>query len=392
MPTVVIAPYNVAAFPEGGGHFWVYLQYVLGFRRLGWDVFWLEAFRTKGRPQEEAAALDSFRARMEQYGLRGRFILYLTNSKRPPADLPSEYLSMSRDEAEAVYERADLLLNFHYRIHPALLARFRRTALVDIDPGLMQFWISRGQISVPRHDVYFTTAEGVGRTYSKIPDCGLSWIHIKPPVSLEHWPYVFDAHSEDFTTVSNWDSGDWVRDAGETYENTKRFAFLEYTELPRLTSQPVELALFLRRDRDMEERGLLENRGWRIRHSRDVSATPEMYQAYIQSSRGEFSCAKPSCIRLQAGWVSDRSICYLASGKPVVVQHTGPSEFLPNGEGLFRFSTVQEAARAMDAINADYEWHCRAARRLAEEYFDARKAVELIAGHALNGIPVEAGP
>ena len=137
---------------------------------------------------------------------------------------------------------------------------------------------------------------------------------------------------------------------------------------------------------------MLESRGWRIRQSREVSATPEMYQAYIQHSRGEFSCAKPSCIRLQAGWVSDRSVCYLASGKPVVVQHTGPSAFLPNGEGMFRFSTLKEAADALDAINADYERHCRAARKLAETYFDAKNVIEKIASHALDGVPAEVNP
>src|SRR5216117_1147618 len=133
MPTVVIAPYNVAAFPQGGGHFWVYLQYVLGFRQLGWEVYWLEAFRTKGRAQEEAAALDTFRARMEQYGLGGKLIVYLTHSKGPAPELPSQYHSMSRERSETVSERAVLLLNFHYRINPTLLSRFRRTSLVDID-------------------------------------------------------------------------------------------------------------------------------------------------------------------------------------------------------------------------------------------------------------------
>src|SRR6266699_2370534 len=110
MPTVVIAPYNVAAFPEGGGHFWVYMQYVLGFRQLGWEVYWLEAFRTKGRAEAEAAALAQFRARMEQYGLGGRVILYVTRSKKPSTEPPAEYLGMTREEAEAVFARADLLL------------------------------------------------------------------------------------------------------------------------------------------------------------------------------------------------------------------------------------------------------------------------------------------
>src|SRR5204862_2805655 len=202
MPRVVISPYNVAAFPEGAGHFWVYLQYVLGLRQLGCDVYWLEAFRTKGRAEREAAALATFRARMAQHGLDGKVILYVTHSKEPSPDAPTEYLDLKREEAEAIFERADLLLNFHYATSPGLLARFRRTALVDIDPGLLQFWISRGQVRVPRHDVYFTTGESVGALGSKIPDCGLNWIHIHPAVCLEHWPFRFDPSAEAFTTVS----------------------------------------------------------------------------------------------------------------------------------------------------------------------------------------------
>src|SRR5256885_12568838 len=101
----------------------------------------------------------------------------------------------------------------------------------------------------------------------------------------------------------------------------------------------------------MKDRQDREGRGWRIRHSGEVAGTPEAYQAYIQKSRGEFSCAKRSCRKFQNAWVSDRTLCYLASGKPAVVQHTGPSSFLPDGEGLFRFSTPKDAARAFDAIN-----------------------------------------
>src|ERR1044071_4248919 len=111
MPTVVIAPFNVATFPDGGGHFWVYLQYVLGLRQLGCEVYWLEGFRSKGRTEQDTAALRTFRARMEQHGLGGKRILYVTHSKEPLPQAPSEYLDMSRDEAEAVFERADLLLN-----------------------------------------------------------------------------------------------------------------------------------------------------------------------------------------------------------------------------------------------------------------------------------------
>jgi hypothetical protein len=143
------------------------------------------------------------------------------------------------------------------------------------------------------------------------------------------------------------------------------------------------LALYLG-EGDEIDRQTLENYGWKVRHSREVSATPEMYQSYIQESRGEFSCAKPSCVRFQNAWISDRTLCYLASGKPAVVQNTGPSSFLPNGEGIFRFLTLNEAADALDTINADYERHCRAAREIAESFFDARQVLERILSSALH--------
>src|SRR5262245_36734352 len=241
MRTIVIAPYNVAAFPEGGGHFWVYLQYVLGLRQLGCEVYWLEAFRSKDRPEQEATALKIFRARMEQHGLGAKHILYVTHGKEPLPDAPSQYLGMQRDEAEAIFERADLLLNFHYDISPGLLSRFRRTALIDIDPGLLQFWISRGQVRVPRHDLYFTTGENVGRPGGRIPDCGLNWTRIRPAVCREHWPFTFDPKCEAFTTVSAWDASDWIVDGTEIYENTKRVSFLAFADLPRLDRKSTRL-------------------------------------------------------------------------------------------------------------------------------------------------------
>src|SRR5437660_1132074 len=383
-PTVVIGGYKVASFPEIGGHFWVYLQYALGLRQLGCDVYWLEAFRTKDHAEPDATALATFRARMQRYGLARKCITYVTHSNRPSPKAPTEYLDINRGEAEAIFEKADLLLNFHYSLSPALLRRFRRTALVDIDPGLFQFWIRRGQLQVSPHDLYFTTGENVGRPGSKIPDCGLSWINIRPPVSLEHWPYRFDPSCEAFTTVSSWDSPDWIVDGEERYENTKRVAFLEFADLPRLTRQPLELALFMRTERDLVEQRDLQSRGWRIRHSCEVADNLEHYQTHIQRSRGEFSCAKPSYIKLQTAWVSDRTVCYLASGKPVVVQDTGPSAFLPNGEGMFRFTTPGQAAGALEAINADYEHHCRAARKLAEDHFDARQVASRILDCAMR--------
>src|SRR6266496_4078951 len=371
MPTVVISPFNVINFLEGGGHFWVYMQYAQALRLLGCDVYWLESFASSGNEESDQVRLAPFLARMERFGFGSKLVLYPRHGPGSAAGLPEEYTGHNRPDAEAIFEGADLLLNFHYAIAPALLSRFRRTALVDIDPGLLQFWISRGQLAVPSHDFYFTISENVAGGRGKIPDTGRQWIPIRPAVSLEHWPAVFSPSSEAFTTVSIWDSSDWVVDAEETYENTKRVAYLQFADLPNLTSQPLELALFLRTERDWTELRDLEQRGWCVRHSREVAATPQAYQQYIQASRGEFSCAKPSYIRFQTGWISDRTVCYLASGKPAVVQDTGPISFLPNGEGLFRFKTAMEAAEAFETINADYERHCRAARRIAESFFDA---------------------
>jgi hypothetical protein len=402
MSTVVISVYNVANFPEGGGHFWVYMQYAQGLRRLGCEVYWLEQVCLPGDPEREAHLLSTFFERIRRFGLEGRTLLYALDRPQKGGIGPFRFIGCSGSEAEAVLRRADLLLNFHYAIDPRLLACVQRTALVDIDPGLLQYWIGTGQLDVLPHDRYLTTGETVGTPAARFPDCGLRWIHIRPPVCLDLWPFTYEPHAEAFTTVSSWSTTDWlkVKENGKTVlrENTKRVAFLQVAELPRHTSQPLELALYLL-ERDGEDRGRtrleqvekdavdrarLEQHGWRLCHSREVAGSPEAYRAYVQRSRGEFSCVKPSCVDFQNAWISDRTLCYLSSGKPVVVQHTGPSSFLPHGEGMFRFTSLDEAAEAFATINADYERHCSAARELAETYFDARKIMEQILNATLG--------
>ena len=379
-PTVVVSAFNVANFPGGGGHMWVYLQYVLGLHRLGCDVYWMERFVRGRNAGRDAAAIHTFFSRMASFGLAGRAVLLADPLPDEGEQLVT--LGLSAHQTDALIRDADLLLNFHYAIDPQLLARFRRTAMVDIDPGLFQFWMSRGQLQVPRHDVHFTTGETVGEPGSLVPDVGIEWVHIRPPICLEEWPCTYDRSPAHMTTVSNWDSENYVQDGDSVYENTKRAAFLDFRTLPRFTGQSLELALFLRTTADYRDRRLMERHGWRIRHTRDVAASPADYRRYIQRSRGEFSCAKRSCMEFQNAWVSDRTLCYLASGKPAVVQDTGPSRWLPNGEGLFRFHTVEDAAQALEAVNADYERHARAARALAEQ-FDARRVTARILEVAL---------
>jgi hypothetical protein len=378
--TVIVSSFDVANFPEGGGHFWVYLQYVQALRQAGCDVYWMELFNPPVRhPKAGERALDTFFERARAFGLEDRLLPYKGNGEGGPR----QWFGPSAADAEATLRRADLLLNFHYAIDPSLLALPKRTALVDIDPGLLQMWMGNGQLSVPAHDVYLTTGETVGSPDAPFPDCGVDWIHFVPPVCLDLWPSAYDPASHAFTTVTTWWSDSWItvpeRGWDVVYENTKRISFLEFADLPSHTTQPLELAVYFA-DSDLEERRLLETNGWHVRHSRDVAASPEAYRSYIQHSRGEFSCAKPSCMRFQNAWVSDRTLCYLASGKPVVVQHTGPSAFLPNGEGMFRFKTIAEAAQALETINADYERQCHAARAIAETHFDSKK----VADHILN--------
>jgi hypothetical protein len=373
MTRVVVSTVRLLEFLQGGGHFWVYMQYVHALRRLGCEVVLLDSFTWSTEiPDEER--LERFRARVSRYGVADVAVVAAARED-DPAGAPRRCFGMSWDAVQELLAGADLLLNFNYHLDAALVSRARRSALVDIDPGLLQLWIGAGLIAPARHDVCFTTGETVGARASRVPDCGIRWTPIRPPVALELWPFAYEPGAEAFTAVSSWwGTRDYVGDASDFYDNTKRAAFFRFLELPRLTEQPLELALFLA-DGDGEDRGTLERHGWRVRHSQEVAGSPERYRAYVQRSRGEFGWAKASCARLQNAWVSDRSVCYLASGKPVIVQHTGPSAFLPDGEGMFRVHTPAEAARALDAVNADYERHCRAARCLAEEHFDANAVV-----------------
>jgi hypothetical protein len=394
MTAVVLSVNKVASFPDGGGHFWVYLQYALGLRQLGCDVYWLEQLRPVREPDRRAHVIATFQDRMKQFGFEGHTLLYDTVDGQPC------FVGSTRSDAEAVLRRADVLLNFHYAIDPRLLACARRTALVDIDPGLLQFWMSTGELDVPPHDCYLTTGETVGTPAARFSDCGLQWTHIRPPVCLDLWPFTYEPGAEAFTTVSSWSSASWLKEQrnGQTVlvDNTKRISFLEFADLPRHTRQRLELALYLldrdpagqarpkQAEQDAEDRALLEGHGWRVRDSRDVTGSPTAYAAYIRGSRGEFSAAKPSCMAFRNAWVSDRTVAYLASGKPAVVQHTGASALLPDGEGMFRFRSLAEAAQALETINRDYPRQCRAARDLAETHFDSRRVLETVLNAALS--------
>ncbi len=361
-------------YPQGGGHLWVFLNWALGLRASGCQVIWLETIRPNNSKNKERLA--ALKTHLEPYGFAESVALCSRSNEPLPHDFTEECLDLN------AAAEADLLLNLYYGLPSKVVERFRRSALVDIDPGLLQLWVSSGEMFLPRHDLYFTIGETVGQSESRFPDCGLQWLYTPPCVALDWWPTCQASESAPFTTVSHWNAGQGMKDGDEAYSNDKRTGFLPFLDLPRWTTQPLELALCLGAD-EAGELLMLQKQSWKVRHSWEVTSTPQDYQHYIQESRGEFSCVKPSYVRLQTAWISDRTLCYLASGKPAVVEHTGPSRFLPDAEGLFRFRNLEEAATALAIANSDYEWHCQQARALAEEHFDAQKICRRVLDQAL---------
>ena len=362
-------------YPKAGGIFWVYLNWVLGLKANRCQVVWLELVKPHEPLHKLEHKINALRNRLEAYGLADSLAI-CSSDNNPLYDEITEHVIHVEASCDA-----DLLINMAYGVPSSVVNRFRRSAFIDIDPGLTQIWMSRREINIATHDVYFTIGETVGTPDAKFPDCGLKWQYSAPCVSLDHWhPYTAPENAP-FTTVSNWYMDDWVEEDGGGYANDKRSGFFPYLDIPKQTIQPLELALHLAGLE--EERKELQKLGWRVREAYEIASTPDDYQRYIQESRGEFSCVKPSCIRLENAWISDRTLCYLASGKPAVVQHTGHSRFLPDSAGLFRFHNLREAVLCLEKSAADYEQQCKIARTLAEEYFDAKKVVKQVLEKAI---------
>ncbi len=375
MPTVTIFA-NCLYYPQGGGHFWVYLNWALGLRDNGCRVIWMESISGQ-RPLEGVRELaNDLQARLSRFGFNHMGLTHWHGQKIPP-HITQGFLTL----ADAV-EPSDLLLNFSYGTYASNVLPFRRKAMVDIDPGLTQVWMSRGEVAVAQHDTYFTIGETVGLEGSRFSDVGLPWIYTPPCVYLPEWPVTPAAPGASLTTVTHWSAKEWVVHGQESYSNSKRDGFLPFVDLPKRTAQPLELAVCLSPIED-DQRSLLLNHGWHLRDANEVAGTPQAYRDYLQFSRGEFSCVKPSCVRLQNAWISDRSLCYLASGKPVIMENTGPSRMIPDGRGVWRFRTPDEAAQCIAQVNADYPRQCQLARQLAEEKFDAVKVADEVLGRAL---------
>jgi hypothetical protein len=373
---------NTLHYPQGGGHMWVFLNWALGLRELGCEVVWLEGIVKGGwtpGPGEISQRFDELKARLAPYGFDDHIAVWTSDSEMLPSNVTEHCIDL-----EAARD-ADLLVNVNYQTPADVIKRFRRSALLDIDPGLLQTWLSDPsyKFAIPSHDMLFTIGETVGQPGSKIPDVGLEWHYTPPCVSLSWWRPVQTTEAAPLTTVSHWVSDNWLSDEnGELWSNEKRTAFMPYLDLPRRASQTLELALQLRPE-DEPDRTLLREHGWQIRDAWTIAGTPWGYQEYVQQSLGEFSCVKPSCVRLQNAWISDRTLCYLASGKPAIIEHTGPSRFLPDDAGLLRFTSFDEAVHCLEAVSTNYAKHCQLGRALVEEYFDAKNVIKRLLERAL---------
>lgn len=356
----------VARRIDCGGHVWALLQWVLGFQELGWSVVFLDrldpAPDRRGSPE-----VRRFLETMESFDLSDSFSLDIGPGEEP--------VGLSRREVRKRVGEADLLLNvMGYLDDPELLAAARRRVFIDIDPGFGQMWRALGLCDLFRgHDAFVTVGTRVGRDDCRVPTCGLTWITTLPPVVIDRWPPSAERGTS-FTSVGSW-RGPWgpVEYDGERY-GLRVHEFRQFAAVPRETGLDFEIALDIDPEDHADASRLVEG-GWRLSDPRSVSGTPQHYRRYVQASLAEFAIAKGMYVRARTGWVSDRTACYLASGRPAIVQDTGLDGAIETGMGLLTFSTPEEAISAARTVHVDWRRHARAARALAVERLDSNRVL-----------------
>jgi hypothetical protein len=365
----IIVSGMVAADPHQGGATWAVLQYVLGLRRLGHNVLLVEPVPTAAGDNGAStlAAGDTasyFRAVTAAFGLAGSSALLSEKS--------GETVGVSYASLRELAARADVLLNINGLLTDAALTEpIPVRVYLDIDAGFNQLWQSL--LGIDRrfegHTHHATIGQGIGEPWCRVPTCGYEWIKSVQPVVLDEWPAADRIDRDAFTTVGNWRGYGAFEHDGVLY-GEKVHSLRQFMTLPTRTRERFELALSIHPDETRDLEALGEN-GWTLVDPLEATATPDAYRTFVAGSKGEFGVAKLGYVVAPCGWFSDRSCCYLASGRPVVAQETEFSRYVPTGEGLLAFRTEDEALDALERVAGDYSRHARAARRLAEEYFDS---------------------
>ena len=372
---VVIVSGALANKLHNGGAAWTRLSWALGLKALGFEVAFVEQIRADccvdaaGRPCtfEQSANREYFREVTAQFGLSD---LATLTCDQGPTD------GLTPLELDDLVGSAAALVNITGHWTHARMGVIPRRIYIDLDPGYTQFWHAAGNPG-PRlegHNFYFTVGENIGRPGCSIPTGGISWRSIRQPVVLKEWPACAPAGTRPFSTIASW-RGRYgpAQYAGTTY-GLKAHEFRKFVELPQRVEQRFEIAL----DIDQaDERDLiaLRDHGWHIVDPAVVASGPVGFRQYVQASGAEFSVAQGIYVETQSGWFSDRTVRYLASGRPVLVQDTSFSQNYPVGDGLVSFRTMGEAVAGAERIIRDYTRHCRAARAIAEDFFNSDRVL-----------------
>jgi hypothetical protein len=365
---------SVAQRPGYGGHAWAFLQFALGFRQLGYEPVFVDRLTAEmatddaGQPSEAArrAAIGWFWRVMEFAGLEGSCSLLLDDG---------ETVGLARRELHERIAAAPCLINvMGFLTDPDLLEAAQQLVFLDVDPGFPQIWQQLGQADpMAGHHRFVSVGANLGREGCEIPTAGLEWIPLRPPVVLDRWPAT-PTSSRAFTAIGSWRGPyDPIEFNGRRL-GLRAHELRKFVELPRRTGADFRFAL----DVDPSDRPdveLMRANAWRLLDPREVTASPAAYREFIRTSGAEISIAKNIYVATNSGWFSDRSACFLASGRPVLCQDTGFGDPLSPGEGLVAFATIEEAIDGVDRILTGWERHSKAARQIAEELFDARKVL-----------------
>jgi hypothetical protein len=373
---IALANAKLANYLQGGGHWMWFLQYPLGLRAMGHRVLWLEVLPSSGDGDRDRSLVKGFFERLAAYGLE-RDAAVMVVERAPMRSLQeAEVYGKSREEIAALARDADLLWNYWYALQEPFLAAFKRRAFIDVDPGHLHVCVAEGALTLPGHDVYLTVGSKLGDADCRVPGLGLRWRAFRPFVYLPLWEVAPNVASHaPFTSITQW-TWEELRWKDRLFSVSKRTAYLKYVRLPEIAQRPFELAANIGSGDPTGDRDLLRRHGWTVVDPHQVAGSPSQYRQYIRASRAEFMCPKPIHVEMKTGWFSDRSVAYLASGRPVLAEDTGFSERLPTGAGLIAFRDIKEAAAGVAEIDTSYERHSRAARALAEELFDSRRCLE----------------
>jgi hypothetical protein len=335
---------------------------MLGLQKLGVESFWVDHLGAID-PLRHHHSLEYLVRRFDQtakdFGFQDHYCIEYNRGER--------HFGMKKKQFMKLVKDAELLISFSGSLpSTSPLIHIPRRAYIDVDPGFVQIWAHELDMAFGRHNFFFTVGQNVGYPEFTVPTRGIDWQPIVPPVVLELWPPHIDEKYQRFSTIADWRGSQAAVFEGVHYGG-KRAEFLRFLEVPLEVQQRIELALFISQ-REYEDLRLLGQHKWHVQDPVFWAGDPYSYREFIQFSRAEFSVAKHGYVKSNSGWISDRTVCYLASGKPALVQSTGFEGRLPTGKGLLTFHTVEEAIAGIQAINEHYLAHCHAARQIAEEY------------------------